>query len=383
MFSRMWTFSKMPDDLNLSSVEALELNDAECPDDIGVNAEEDDYDPPLPYDYREQWAENPVEWALSYADDLIRRFECGPDFYRSLDSAIIEQWLFEDYPDLRETLSIDGAMNAFRIGLVQRCRMHQAAAMLASMFVDVPIGAVRPVDSLIAACEEFFPGWLSIIMTEPRWKWSATLPGPIAELRRNWPERESLRAHDSGRRVPYSRRSDWLCIDAMDDGQHGVTAYLLEGPTFPASMRWCTRERCALAVHAPAGATVESLAGWDGVALAVSGDGQQASLDLSFGLGTLSLSATEHGAVLLRFRNRVPVVYMLEGEHLLVEYEWNPIAFGREYLRLARETRVVSGVADLPPHLTGRLREDTIRIDRIWPAKLKTFQDGDDDSIPF
>ncbi|WCM24167.1 hypothetical protein NDK50_25380 [Paraburkholderia bryophila] len=374
----------MPNDLNLSPIEALELNDTEYADDIGPNVVEDDYEPPMPYDYRQQWAENPVEWALSYAADLIRRFECGPDFYSSLDPAIIEHWVFEDYPEVRETLRYDGALDAFSVGLVRRCRMLQAAAMLVSVIVKGPVGAARPDGSVIAACNEFFPGWWSTVMTKAEWAWLAMLPGPIAELRVKWLERESFRAHDSGHRVASSRSSGWLCLDTIDEGQSGVTAYLLEREAFPVHLKFCTQERCALAVHAPAGATIESLTGWNRVALAVYGDGNKASLVLSFGFGTLSLSATDHEEVLLKFRNRLPVIYLLEGEQLLVEYEWNPIAFGREYLRLAKETRVMDGIAKLPPRLTDRLHEDTIRIERIRPAQLQKFRDtGDDESIPF
>jgi hypothetical protein len=323
----------MSTDTNSPSSETLEFPNQDCVDDITDNRDDVDYDyePPIPYDFRHQWADRPVEWALSYAANQIRQFDRGLDFYRNLNPDSIETWVFDVYPELLETLRGDNAVEEFLSRLARYCRMLQAAALLANEVLQVRQGLSSPLTSALAICEEFFPGWLSTIQTQAEWRWQTRLPGPVAELYGKWHASEYTSRHHSDGMVGHSEALSWDFSDEADEGRENVTAYLLERDSFPLTIKACTDERLALVVRAPAGTDIAALTRINRTALAVfEREAHRASWDLSFGRGILSLPVLKHEDILLKFRNHVPVIFHFDGKTLLAEYDWNPIAFGHK-----------------------------------------------------
>jgi hypothetical protein len=389
----------MSTDLNHSATEGLEsygadnTADAEYRDDLDY-----DYEPPMPYDYRQQWADNPSQWAISYAANLIRTFGTDQDFYSNLDASTIEEWVFEDYPELLETLRNDNTLEEFRSGLSQHCRMLKGAALLANEILLRRRGMLSPLPSLSPECKEFFPEWVSKIKAEPEWSWHAELPGPIAELRGRWAETEFFNPHESNEIVPHSRLPRGERTDATPEDRQSVTAYVLERDNFVMSLKAATQERLAFFIKLPADVNIESLTKSDRTTLAVHKSDDGSSVwNLSFGSGAVSISVLEHEAILNRFRARLPVIYERDGEQLMVEYDWSPIAFGRGLIRMAQVWPAPEGtIADLSPRFVTKLSPEAMRIARTAPMSMAGFYEAigvkfpysslsvdDDDTIPF
>lgn len=390
----------MSTDQNLSAAEDLESYGAGADNIADVEYDDEDYDydydPPMPYDYRQQWADNPVEWAVLYAANLIRQFECGPDFFSNLDASVIEDWVFSDYPVLLETLRSDDSLAEFRSGLSQHCRMLKGAALLANEILLRRHGLLSPLPALSPECEEFFPGWVSKIETKPEWTWHAQLPGAVAELRGKWANEEFFNSHHSDEIVPHSLISRGESpVETCEDRQ-SITAHVLERNDFPLTLKFSTQERFAFFIRLPADVNIETLTKYNQTALAVherESDGVSV-WDLSLGNGVLSIPLLEHEAILTRFRARLPVIYERDGELLVVEYDWNPLAFGHQYIGMAKIWPPAEG-ATAGLRLVTKLPPEAMRIERAYPMTRADYdaalgikplhvpESDDDDIIPF
>lgn len=370
----------------------LEPYEVDCTTEMKCVNEDYDYDPPMPYNYREQWAENPVEWSLCYVAKLLRKFACGPVFYKNIDAPTIETWMFDDYPELLETLRNDKMLDTFRSSLVRQCRMHKAAAVLANEIITNRRGVYysSPFNSSDAAeCDEFYPGWLARIWTEAEWRWQAELPG--AELRGKWVNEEFGNWHQSDE--PHSRIVRAERVTTTPERRQSVTAHLLERNAFSTSIQAETNERFAFFIRLPADVNLETLTKCNRTRLAVHRNDTEGTCvwDLALGAGVLSIPLLDNMAVLNRFRARLPVIYERDGERSIVEYDWNPVAFGREYFELAKNNaRDGRATVDALSGSVVELSSEAMRIERICPMSMAEFLDVtgaenqvDDDYVPF
>lgn len=388
----------MSTDQNLSAAEDLESYGAGADNtaDVEYDDEDYDYDPPMPYDYRQQWADNPVEWAVLYAANLIRQFERGPDFFINLDASVIEDWVFSDYPELLETLRSEDSLAEFRSGLSQHCRMLKGAALLANEIVLRRKGLLSPLPALSRECEEFFPGWVSRIKTKPEWTWHAQLPGLVAELRGKWTHEEFRNWHETDEIVPHSYHTHGGARLQTREDRRSITAHVLERADFPLNLKFSTQERLALFIRLPVEADIESLTRYNRTAMAVHkrDDDGTSVWHLSLGNGVLSIPALEHEATLNRCRARLPVIYERDGKLLMVEYDWSPLAFGHQYIGMAKIWPPAEG-ATAGLRLVTKLPPETMRIERACPMTMANFyaalgmkplyigESDDDDIIPF
>ncbi|MEI6001983.1 hypothetical protein H3V53_34100 [Paraburkholderia bengalensis] len=388
----------MSTDLNLSAAEDFDPRDADNTADVEYGDDLDyDYEPPMPYDYRQQWADNPAQWAVFYAANLIRTFGTVPDFYQNLDESTIEKWVFEDYPELFETLSDDKTLEEFRVGLSKYCRMLKGAALLANEILLHRRGLLSPLPALSPECKEFFPGWASRILTEPEWSWHSQLPGPIAELRGRWATSEFFNPHESDEIVPHSQLPRGGNTNETSESRRSITAHALERDDFVTSLKAATQERLAFFISLPVDVDIESLMKVDRTTLAVHESNDDTSAwHLSFGGGVLSIALLEHEEILSRFRARLPVIYERDGELLVVEYAWSPVTFGREFITKAHVwPPTVAATAGLSPRLVTKLSPQAMRISRTAPMSMAGFYEAigvrypysavgeDDDAIPF
>ncbi|BEU23241.1 hypothetical protein [Paraburkholderia sp. 22B1P] len=382
----------MSTDLNASFPEDLELPEIDSSTDVDCDDFDCDYDPPMPYDYRRQWAADPVGWAVLYAANLIRQFERGPDFYRNLDASVIEGWVFSDYPELLQTLRSGDTLAVFRSGVVRHCRAIQAAALLANEIISLRQGTLTRFRSDSAECEEFFPGWLTRIRTEPEWAWHTQLPGLVAELRGKWTAEEFFNSHHSDEVAPHSFLPRGESRNETPEDQRNITAHVLERGDFTLDLKFATKESLALVIKLPSGVNFETLTQWNHTTWAVhKRDDGSPVWDLVLGNGVLAISLLDHETILNRFRARLPVIYEREGEKLVVEYDWSPMAFGREYMQQAKSfASGPSAAAGLPPRLFAELSPEAIRIERTCPMSMAEFfgvtgfgSTDDDDAIPF
>ena len=80
----------------------------------------------------------------------------------------------------------------------------------------------------------------------------------------------------------------------------------------------------------------------------------------------------------------MPAIYERDGEDRLVEYDWSPIAFGREYFELD-DTTVPSEEAALKMSrgLVPEIVSEAIRIEQVCPLTLIEFlrMTGDPEAI--
>ncbi|MFL9900026.1 hypothetical protein PQR71_18035 [Paraburkholderia fungorum] len=116
----MPTTSLPADHLDPSAVEPADDFEDDYRDDM-------EYDPPIPYDYRNEWAEDAEDWALEKARNLIAIHEGGPDFYENLNASVIERWLFSDNSELEDALKKQQSLDSFRANLAHFCTRMTAA----------------------------------------------------------------------------------------------------------------------------------------------------------------------------------------------------------------------------------------------------------------
>jgi hypothetical protein len=335
--------------------------------------DDDFYDPPMPYDYTRQWKQMPEQWALDCATELIWLFENGPKFYENLDATVIEQWIFETHPDLRDTLDAKGRLDTFRAELSRYCRKLSAAGSLANEI----LGKGKYLGNManIPQCDEFFPGFLLTVHQRPEHEWEDRVSAPVAELCGKWRNRvpyEYPARHDTERAAPYSRIADvgfeWLDLEKVRASRGTATAYLLGKDSFPAHLGHMTLERFVLVISAPCDVVFKSLRRSDCTDFypveSLEGSTQWV---VSFGDGSLTIPLLQHEELLLSFRNRVPVLFLLDDDMLFVEYDWNPMAFGREYIETAKQTEPAVGSKRPRPSPTNKVHTETLQVHSICP----------------
>jgi hypothetical protein len=275
--------------------------------------------------------------AMRIAIPLLLEFYDSPSFsyYAPLDVTVAEIWVREDYEHIVDYLESAGALDVFRQAFNTYCRKLSAAGALANEFV-----AGRPDDeNLDTDTEPFFPGLLEQIVTR-KIERSDELPALVAMLADRLKCRASYRHHQDGLAPLHSRLRlmRWsLCdLEAVRVGPTNC-AYLLRTKDAPGLLKSYTREAYIIVVNARTGTTVRSLASsafysYEDIEI----EPGRYERYLTFSKGTLAIAAIRNEKTLLLFRRHLPVVYVLEHEIRIVEYEWNPVLYGRSVLEEAR-----------------------------------------------
>jgi hypothetical protein len=316
--------------------------------------------------YRWHEADDPLEQqAMDYVGHLIDLHQCGPHFYANLDSSVLERWLAEDCPELVERLTGQDSYDAFAHNLDAYCRRLSAAGCIADAFLgeslDYNQGEFRHFE-----WERFFPGLLDQVQCgEIRSR--ENLPAVVALLVDRFSRIGEARWHDNTGYFPHSRLAstgwDWCDLAQVKAAAQGV-AFLLQREHFPSQLTWRTNEKYALVVNPPPGTAAQSLIRKSPVPsvnrLKTSSGHTELCLTLSG--QELAIPLIQHEHTLLLFRGFLPVVYLLDGDALIVEYEWNPIASGRRHLAQAR--------AEMDEAWEPSWRAETVLIDNILPMPL-------------
>jgi hypothetical protein len=282
--------------------------------------------------------------AMRIAIPLLLGFYDSPSFsyYAPLDATVAERWVREDYDYIMDHVEGAGALDMFRQALETYCRKLSAAGALANEFV-----AGRPDDENIDTdIEPFFPGLLEQIATR-KIERSDELPALVAMLADRLMCRASYRHHQDGLPPLHSRLRlmRWSLRD-LNTVKNGPTnfAYLLRTKDAPGLLKSYTREPYMVVINARIGTTVRSLTRSAFYCYEdIETEPGRYERYLTFSKGTLAIAAIRNEQTLLLFRRHIPVVYVLENEIRIVEYEWNPVLYGRSVLEKAKAFQEAGG----------------------------------------
>ncbi|WP_144141190.1 hypothetical protein [Paraburkholderia sp. BCC1884] len=307
-------------------------NDEELDSDTEHNLNDElDYEPPVSRNYMVEIMEDAEGWALKVAKDLICIHEGGPAFYENLDSRIIAQWLFDDFPEVVSQLGKQGTMESFRAKLTHFCTRMTAASAYAQT-----LNRGYPVDTRADLKETFselqFPRQIDVDK-----EWMAPLPIEVAVLY------DRLRRHALRSRyetAPHERFSldGWSEFDLPQVRAAGNNAgYVLDSKHWPFGVFNLTSESVSLVVAAPQGATDYNLV-WQDECVCLLSEAQDGTIETaeSFAGGRLVLPLVRHEQFFRRLRSRLPVLYVFEDHVLLVEYKWNLVEAARLRFEEAR-----------------------------------------------
>jgi hypothetical protein len=275
--------------------------------------------------------------ALRIAIALLNEFYDSPSFsyYAPLDATVAERWVREDYEHILDQVESAGTLEDFRGALGRYCRKLSAAGALANEFASGRLGD----ENMDAETEVFFPGLFDRI-TNGHIQQPDELPALVAMLADRLACRASYLHYPDSLTPPHSRHRTmrWaLCdVETAKSGPSNI-AYLLPTGNAPSLLARYTREPYMLVVNAKPGTSVWSLTrstsyGYHDIEI---GPGRF-QRHLTFSKGMLAISASPNEGTLLLFRRYLPVIYLLPNEIRVVEYEWNPVAYGRSVLEKAR-----------------------------------------------
>jgi hypothetical protein len=318
---------------------------ASKPDESGDNAD-------IVSDPRSQSAEaeDLVRNAMDYVRELIRVNEGHWNFYRNVNPSILEQWLKDDHPNLHRCVIRVGAYDAFKEQLLEYCGRLSAATALAEMYFEryswsVPFSLVTPFrfkeygretmyEPSSVATEGFFPGVASNI-ENGRLPCLEELPAMVALLVDRLLRIRHATRHHNAYIALHSILTDcfakWCDLEKVRESSVG-TAFVMSRRAFSEELFDLTPERYALVMRMPADTSVDSLVRGARVARYVDSRGGQAKDCLAFSDGKVAIPVLRNEELLLKFRNFIPIVLLVGEEMLLVEYEWNPTAFGSDFI---------------------------------------------------
>ncbi len=278
---------------------------------------------------------------MDYVRKLIDVYECGPHFYANLDSTILERWLSEDWPELIEGLKEEeAALEAFRKNLGDYCSRLSVAGAIADAFLnetlDYEQGWYWDFD-----VERFFPG-LHRRVQLGRVKKLEQLPPIIAVLVDKFARERYAPLHDNNKYHRHSRlRSDgWdWCDLAEAKNADNRTAFLLREEHFPEQIGWKTHERYALVLNVSPETSASTLIHKSSSPYIGARTNSSGKVIPCCRLpdGAPAIPVLENLSTLRLFRRFIPVIYLLDNEPLLIEYEWSMMANGNWYLKEARE----------------------------------------------
>ena len=281
-----------------------------------------------------------VQRALECAIELIDTYECGPEFYENLDAPVLEQWFMHDHPALARKLVATSSTDTFRQHLDSYCRKLAAAGDIADLFLNRTCYArfgSRKYDT-----ERFFPGVVQQVARDELQ--FDELPWTVALMADRFSRRSHMQSHvvrhENYRIALHSlyRASpvDWPALEDVQSAPAGTT-YLLRRDEFPAYLHFCTLEKYALVVKASPGTREDSLIYGPRPSFStVESESGVIESWLTFSNGRFTIPMLRNEDTLLLFRNFLPVMFILDDGILLIEYEWNTMAFGRLLLENAR-----------------------------------------------
>ncbi|WP_343654356.1 hypothetical protein [Paraburkholderia caribensis] len=316
--------------------------------------------------------------AIRLAFRLLLEFYDSPSFscYAPLDIAVAERWMSEDHEHIIDELERAGALEGFRRDLATYCQKLSAAGALANEFVS----GTPDDENVETDTELFFPGVREQIENR-KIEQLYELPTLVAILADRLTCRTSYLHNQESLTPPHSRHRPmrWaLCdIEKATAGPKDV-AYLVQIKDAPSLLVRYTREPYILVVNAQPGTTVRSLTrgtfyGYEDIEI---GPGRY-QRHLTFSKGMLAIAALPNEEALLLFRRYLPVIYLLHNEVRVVEYEWNPVAYGRSVLEKARAFDNVCG-SDAATVYPGRGMPHPHRmlISKVRPMPMRPHADA-------
>jgi hypothetical protein len=304
--------------------------------------------------------------AFEYAQTLIDAFDGGPYFYRNLNASAIASWLFEDEPSLKDELLEQGLFELFQQKLMQYCSELTEAAEIADELVESRNFAYS--DSVEDYGEPSSPRLLfRTYHLAPRNIYKRYSP-IVNRLYDRFRHSSHIHQHDSERLAPHTQLHEywrWCDLDAVRAANDG-TAFLMQYEDFPPDLKCRILESQAVVVPVKEDIKLSELVihRWGVMKRNLSKSGVD-DFVLSFSEDMLTIPLLRYETALLRFRNKLPIVYVWKDEIQLVEYDWNPIAYGHQFVSEARQAaagihaeqyRFAAGQNCLP----GSLRVDAI-----------------------
>ena len=281
-----------------------------------------------------------VARAIDCALDIIDAYECGPEFYENLDAYLIERWFLEEHPALARKLVARNLMERFRQCLDAHCEKLAAAGDIADLFLDrasYSRNTAREYDT-----ERFFPGVVQkVARAELQFD---ELPWTVALMVDRFKRRSNMIGHmarHENYRIALHRRFpnmhvDFPNLEEIHSAPAGTTQ-LLARHDFPGSLHFCTSERYALVVRATPGMQANALIyGNFPRSMTLKLENGAVEVWVTFSDNNFAIPLLRNEDALLRFRNFLPVMFVLDDTVLVIEYEWNTMAFGRSILSRAR-----------------------------------------------
>ncbi|REG52231.1 hypothetical protein B0G80_8773 [Paraburkholderia sp. BL6669N2] len=200
------------------------------------------------------------------------------------------------------------------------------------------------------------------------------LPPMVARLYDRFGRRIRNSRLESQRVAPYSRLAasgcEWCDLTKVRASDEEI-AYLLRHEHFPSQVANMTLEGFAIVVPVKRDIKLDEL-----TRHAEAGLGRNRSKSgmddfvLSYSEDMLTIPLLRHEETFLKFRDKLPVIFLLKDEIVLVEYDWNPMAFGRRFISEARQVE-----ASTHPHKELYPPDQdclptSVRIETILPMPL-------------
>ncbi|NIE63219.1 hypothetical protein [Burkholderia sp. Ax-1719] len=301
---------------------------------------------------RKEEADRLIRSAMDYVLELIRVNGGRWSFYRNVDASLLERWLTEDHPNLHRCVIRAGVYDAFKEKILEYCGKLSAATELAEMYLkkyfwSLHFALIKPFrldekgremryEPRNVDTERYFPGVASYIESRGVGH-IEELPTMVALLVDRVLRINNASRHNNAHIALHSKLSEycneWCDLERVK-GTHVGAAFLMHRVQFSGELFNLTPEKYAFVVRMPVGTSVDSLIQGAGATTYV--DGQEDEAGCYIALSRAKVAIPIHNKdVLLKFRNSLPVVFLLDEEMVLVEYEWNPTAFGSDLIATA------------------------------------------------
>ncbi|TXC80599.1 hypothetical protein [Paraburkholderia azotifigens] len=340
---------------------------------------------------QEAEAEYLVRSAMDYVNELIRVNEGRWIFYRNINASLLEQWLKDDHPNLHRCVIRIGAYDVFKQQLLEYCGRFSAARALAqryliSYFWSLQTSLVMPFrleeggdreeiyELSDVDTESYFPGVASDI-DSGRLTHTEDLPTMVALLVDRFLRLRHSNRHNNARIALHTRLTEqcgrWSDWGKVNDAPLG-TAFLVKRRAFSEELYSLTSERYVLVMRMPEDTTLDFLIQGARVARLVDTSCEQPEHYLALSEGRIAIPVLRNDELLLKFRNFIPIVFLVGEKMWLVEYEWNPTAYGNDFIDDVRsgtiqtsDTNAVEGDEAMVEEANARGTGDAVVIAEI------------------
>jgi len=313
--------------------------------------------------------------AVGLAAYLLDEFGDSLDFYRQVETPVVERWMRESYPEVIERLEEQGAYEHFRSHLDGYRENLCSAACEAEYILEY--GSQDSSED--GPGHIIFSGLISRLPADgiaPLDEKSLLLALMVDKHRKLlFQNRHDYSVHSVARHSDiWLPKSAWGRCDIVTATNKGAdVAYILPREHFPPGLQRHTHEAYALVINVPswvAPSTLVTPTHMETVNIAVGTKGNERFLMLGNCPFLIPLVANEPKLAL--FRNHMPVLYLGDDINLLVEYPWNPVTdFCRcMYPHIHMDMPPETDDESVDPDSFREAHPNAIRISEIRPMPL-------------